>query len=74
MMEAFILSFFMCTANPMGFEDCSVQVGTAVHETEQSCVVEALESALPWAAQNGFVIHDFNCGPYTVPFGPGEPT
>jgi len=73
MFEVFILSVFACDPNPLGVEDCGAYIGRTVHDTEESCIIELMEEALPFFVSENMTVTGFSCGPYESPVSTGDP-
>ena len=73
MIEAIILSIVMCSPNAMDITQCQNMISRNAYATEQECVIELMEQALPWVISQDMVIMDFTCGPYDLPFSLDDP-
>lgn len=72
MFEAFILSVVMCTPNAQTTAQCQTILSPMVHSTEEECVTEFIERAIPWVESQGNQAVSFSCGPYELPFPLGN--
>lgn len=73
MTEAFILALVMCSPNAISINQCQAMISRNVVPSEEACIIELMEQALPWVTAQGLVVVDFSCASYTLPFDLNEP-
>lgn len=73
MIEVFVLTAMLCRFDAAQPTDCQLLNSPVFHTTEESCVLELMERAVPWSQAQGLEITSFDCGPYTLPFNEGDP-